>query len=96
LGGDPTGGVDVGILPVPAVTMDGHCAYRYRRRIDHAARELTYTVQRETNLLTGAGWTTNGCVEAGSAPIDAEFESVTNQLQKGDVVFGRLVVGVAD
>ncbi len=95
LGGDPTGGVDVGIQPVPDIAPDGSLLYRYRRRIDHAARELSYTVQRETNLVTGAGWTTNGCIEEGSTPIDAEFESVTNRFQKGDVVFGRLVVGIA-
>ena len=94
LGGDPTGGVDVGILPVPAVSPDGNLSYQYRRRIDHAARGLTYTVQRETNLVAGAGWTTNGCVEVGSSPIDAGFESVSNRLQKTDVVFGRLVVGI--
>ena len=93
-GGDPKNGADVGIHPALNLTPDGTPSYVFRRRIDHAARGLVYTVQSATNMVNGAAWTTNGCVETGRAPIDAEFERVTNRLLTGDAVFGRLRVGI--
>tara|TARA_R110000850_G_scaffold30727_4_gene84879 strand:+ start:987 stop:1340 length:354 start_codon:yes stop_codon:yes gene_type:complete len=91
LGGDPTNGADVAILPAVEVAQNGSITYTYRRQQDAAARGLTYTVKRATNLVD---WSTNGCVEVGSDPIDVEFESVTVWVDSGDTVFVRLEISL--
>jgi dienelactone hydrolase len=95
LGGNPTNAVDVGIHPFGRVGPDGVFQYIHRRRVDAEARGLTYTPEGTSDLLAGP-WSTNGLTEAGTAAIDAEFESVTNQLQFGDIAFGRLKIELAE
>ncbi len=81
LGGDPLLDDAADVLPKYGVNPDGndqYFDYIYRRRIDYAARGLTYTV--------GSTWSlefeqlTNATVEVGSGIIDAEFEEVTNRI----------------
>ncbi len=82
LGGNPTNNDSALVQPVSDLTDVGGTNwldYAYRRRSDHAARGLTYTVEANTNLVTGT-WSTNGVVNAGSGTVDAEFESVTNRV----------------
>ena len=69
--------------------------YVYRRRLDAAARGLTYAVQATSNLVAGA-WSTNGTQEVGAGTVDAEFESVTNRIFGADVLHGRLRVDLAE
>jgi len=95
LGGVPTDGFDSGIAPTVQLSSGGF-DYIYRRRLDAAARGLTYTVEARSNLLAGAAWSADGCVETGSGAIDASFERVTNRVDTGDTGFVRLKVGVGE
>ena len=46
--------------------------------VDPDSLGLTYTVQRDTDLvITPEGWTTSGVTDAGSVVVDSEFEEVT-------------------
>jgi hypothetical protein len=69
--------------------------YVYRRRIDAAARGLTYYVQSDTNLMAST-WSTNNTEETGAGVIDGEFESVTNRIAGGDLTLGRLKIIMED
>jgi len=53
--------------------------YSYRRRTDAAARGLDYSLELNTNLVSGV-WSTNGYAETGTAPLETGFEAVTNQV----------------
>ncbi len=53
--------------------------YAYRRRSDYEARGLVYTVQTTTNLVSN-DWNASGVVDAGSGPIVAGLDSVTNRV----------------
>jgi len=83
--------LDGEILPFGRLGPNGEFYYIYRRRVDAAVRGLNYAVQGSFNLWTGK-WITNGLVEVSSGPINAEFESVTNEVQLGDSAFGRLKI----
>jgi hypothetical protein len=76
-GGNPTNGIDIDVFPVYTIRSNVLVGVIYRRRLDYAARGLTYEVERSTNLISGV-WSTNLTLETGSVPIDGEFESVTN------------------
>jgi hypothetical protein len=80
LGGNPTNAMDVGILPFFGRTdADGTNAfeYVYRRRIDAAARGLTYFLELNPDLVAGP-WTNAGYTVVGSGIVDPDFEAVTN------------------
>lgn len=95
LGGNPL--VDDAALMLPGYALDGsYLNYVYRRRLDAAARGLTYGVLVTTDLVDGV-WI-NGTVEAGTEAIDFEFESVTNRVST-DVEaqqFMQLEVGISE
>ncbi|MEI6890697.1 MAG: Ig-like domain-containing protein [Pontiella sp.] len=81
LGGDPLSNDTADVRPEYGVNFDGSDQffdYIYRRRIDYAARGLTYTVGSTWSLVFEQ--LTNATVEVGSGIIDAEFESVTNRI----------------
>ncbi|MDF7809154.1 hypothetical protein P4E94_17035 [Pontiellaceae bacterium B12219] len=68
-------------LPGYAIQEDGstnYLNYVYRRRIDYAERGLIYTVGSGADLVFDE--LTNVTVEVNSGAINAEFESVTNQV----------------
>jgi hypothetical protein len=97
LGGDPTTDDAATILPVYAVESNV-MTYIYNRRLDAEDRGLTYTVGKDTDLVsTPEGWAANGVTEAGSGAIDLEFESVTNTVPVDvDVKFLRLQIELAE
>jgi lysophospholipase L1-like esterase len=81
LGGNPTNANDAGILPtIEIMEADGtnYFEYVYRRRLDAAARGLSYEVKNTADLTSGA-WSKD-YVEVAAGPIDSEFESVTNRI----------------
>jgi hypothetical protein len=96
LGGNPTNDMDMDLFPTVEIMPDGTLELVYRRRVDAVARDLTYTVQRATNLVPAAVWSSTGITEMGTAPIDSDFESVTNHIQSGEPVFGRLEVSLEE
>lgn len=82
LGGDPNIDDADAKLPVSGIESVGGTnwfGYVYRRRLDAAVRGLEYGVTlNDTDLVFGS-WTNIGTsAEFGTAPIDADFESVTN------------------
>ena len=80
LGGNPTNHDSGAKLPTFGTgSEDGTnwFNYVYRRRLDAAARGLTYEVLATENLVSNL-W--NGTSEFDKRPIDAEFESVTNRV----------------
>ncbi|QHI70350.1 hypothetical protein [Tichowtungia aerotolerans] len=86
LGGNPTNSDASAILPVYSVTNQNGTnwlEYVYFRRLDAADRGINYTVEKNSNLLSVESWSTNGIAET-SAPVDAEFESVTNRVSTGE------------
>ncbi len=85
-GGNPTTNDAASVLPVSDMTESGGTnwlEYVYRRRTDYEARGLAYTVEANTNLVTGT-WSTNGVVDAGTGTIDAAFDAVTNRVSTED------------
>ena len=82
LGGNPNVDDADAKLPVSGIENVGGTnwfGYVYRRRLDAAARDLEYgVILNNTDLVFGT-WTNIGTsAEYDTAPIDAEFESVTN------------------
>ena len=78
LGGNPT--VDDAAAILPTFGTEGSwLEYVYRRRTDHAALGLNYTVEATTNLVSNH-WNTSGVLDAGSGSIDPEMDSVTNRV----------------
>jgi len=75
MGGNPTNAGVNGPKPTHRLSGD-QIEYIYLRRND---TNLSYSVVVGTNLVTGA-WSTNGVLEVGSATVDADFDSVTNQV----------------
>ena len=68
-------------MPQSSVSADGGTNwmyYIYNRRLNAAARGLTYDVVAGTDLVFGN--ITNATEEVGSSAIDADFESVTNRI----------------
>lgn len=82
LGGNPTINDAVTVMPVFDVSGAGSSKvveYTYRRRRDAAARGLTYGLNVSSNLLVD--WMSVGdAYETGTAIIDPDFESVTNEV----------------
>jgi hypothetical protein len=81
LGGNPNINDATTKLPIAAIDEQGGTNwlnYIYRRRLDAAARGLTYDVPAADDLISGV-WTTD-TEEAGSMTINADFESVTNRV----------------
>ncbi len=87
LGGNPTNRVRS--TNAQRVQSGDGMEYVYRRRRNAAALGLKYTPEVRSNLTVGA-WSTNGISETGSASVDTEFDSVTNQVDVGDSGFVRL------
>ncbi len=78
LGGNPTHDDAVAYLPTYGFTVDW-ATYVYNRRRDAAARGLAYGLNWSEDLL--GAWTYIGTSnETGSVAIDADFESVTNEI----------------
>ena len=80
--------------PVPGTNT---MAYIYNRRLDAAALKLSYALTVTTDDLKMAAWTSLpvGSLETGSAPIDAFFESVTNEIPT-DTPFGFVNLEVTE
>jgi arylsulfatase A-like enzyme len=82
LGGNPRSGVDAGVFPAwsNGGTQGGQwLEHVYSRRRDAAVRGLSYQVEH-TNDLSVPGWSTQGVTETRVAPVDTEFEAVTNRI----------------
>lgn len=79
LGGNPEIDDAADILPVSYMDAASNLfAYVYSRRLGADILGLTYTVERDTDLVaTPEGWTTNGVTEASAVIISPEFEAVT-------------------
>ncbi|RKX35103.1 MAG: hypothetical protein DRP64_19545, partial [Verrucomicrobia bacterium] len=82
LGGNPTNSDAASIKPTFSGPVGvGTMEYVYSRRLDDTDRGLTYGLTVTTNDLTLNNWTPVGTgLETGSGPIDADFESVTNEI----------------
>ncbi|RKX41974.1 MAG: hypothetical protein DRP64_10555, partial [Verrucomicrobia bacterium] len=100
LGGDPL--VDDAAIFLPtssgAVEVGGtnYLNYVYRRRVDALQRGLVYGVNFKFNLVTDP-WTDGGSsFETSAGPIDAFFESVTNEIPTVHSPEGFIVLKVAD
>jgi len=78
LGGVPTNGNDIGILPVYG-SEGSSFQYIYRRRRDAAARGLSYALELTDNLVSN-NWSSSGYAETGTNAIDTDFEAVTNSI----------------
>ena len=80
LRGNPTNPADTGTFRFGTAPVGGtdFFDYVYARR-----NGLTYTLQLTTNLVTGP-WVTNGYTELPAAPLDADFETVTNRIDTSD------------
>jgi hypothetical protein len=80
LGGNPTHDDAAAILPMSGIANDAGTnwmEYVYRRREDHVARGLVYTVEISTNLVSNV-WNTNGIVFLGASVPESGIEIVTN------------------
>jgi len=77
-GGNPTNHDASTVLPDFGIDGD-RVDIVYRRRIDHAALGVLYTVEATTNLVSN-DWSTNGIMQVGTALIDATFDAVTNRV----------------
>jgi hypothetical protein len=97
LRGDPTNGTDAAtILPTFGTSDLGGTngfEYVYRRRLDRAARGLTYTLYA-TPDLTNLGWTNAGYYTESAGAIDADFESVTNRVTSPSALFTELQIEI--
>lgn len=94
VGGNPTSAVETaGVFPMIGNTDSSVFEYIHRCRTDRDARGLNYSVERTTNLVSGA-WTTNGVSIAGTAQAEVGFETVTNTISTSaeDEQFIRLKV----
>lgn len=86
MGGDPGDGNDTG-YPQRWIQVDGEMVFIHPRRI---GSELTYLVETSTNLVSN-GWTNSGYAVSGIGAIDADFESITNDVStSGSQGFVRL------
>ncbi len=96
LGGNPVNGARAAnALPGFRPAGTNGIEYVYQRRRNAAAHKLNYTVER-CNGLSAASWNTNGCTETGSAPVNSDFESVTNRItgSTNNAGFVRLQISV--
>lgn len=79
LGSNP-GAVDASAVLPSAVFQNDELIYVYKRRLDAAARGLSYGVILRENLVSGS-WTNIGTTaETGSAAVNSDFETVTNSI----------------
>ncbi len=94
LGGNPTNSDASVILPAASL-VDGGATLEmvYLRRLDAADRGLTYTVEKNGDLLADGVWSSDGITETSGA-VDANFESVTNRISTAtaDAQFMKLSV----
>ncbi len=77
LGGVPTSADAAGVLPTSSLE-DNWMLYVYNRRLDAAARQLSYSVVSGADLTSAE--MTNATEEVGFSAINADFEAVTNRL----------------
>ncbi|VGO18616.1 hypothetical protein [Pontiella sulfatireligans] len=97
LGGDPKADVDAALMPTYSNQAEGGTnwmVYVYRRRLDAAARGLSYYLELNDELVEGT-WTNSGYeADIGSFAIDASFETVTNRVstESLDAQFIRLQI----
>lgn len=96
LGGNPSTNDVASVLPVSSLvdaTGTNWLEYVYNRRRDAAARGLSYDMILSEDLVAGS-WTNIGqSAETGSAPVDDDFETVTNRIvTDGSVKFATLEV----
>ena len=71
---------DYAIGEVPTFGIDGDVfRYIYNRRLDAAARGLSYELQLSDNLVSNV-WNSSGYIPSAPIAIDAEFEAVTNSI----------------
>lgn len=83
LGGIPNTDDAASVLPeFTMVDVDGTnwIEYVYNRRLDAGARGLAYDVILSADLTAGSWSNIGQTAEFGSAPIDEDFESVTNRI----------------
>jgi len=83
LGGDPNVDDAAAKLPVYGMVEDSGTnwlEYVYTRRLDAAARGLDYGIILNTDLVSGTWSNIGTSAETGSVAIDADFETVTNQI----------------
>jgi GH35 family endo-1,4-beta-xylanase len=81
-GGDPTNGLDVGHAQSFYGVEDGgsnYVEYVYAKRLDAAERGLTYTLELNTNLVSGI-WANTGYTVTGSNTVDSAFQTITNRV----------------
>jgi hypothetical protein len=83
LGGDPNVNDASAVLPASSMVAQSGTnwlEYIYNRRLDAAARGLDYDMILSEDLVAGS-WTNIGqSAESGSAPVDDDFETVTNRI----------------
>ena len=83
LGGDPNVDDASEKLPVSGMVEDSGTnwlEYVYNRRLDAAERNLDYGIILNTDLVSGTWSNIGTSAETGSAAVDADFETVTNQI----------------
>jgi hypothetical protein len=91
IGGNPTNAADSGTgfphLMKPNATS-GSILFVYPRRNDASGRDLVYSLQFSTNITASVPVWTNGTYqETGTAPLDSEFDAVTNQIPTDQMDF---------
>jgi hypothetical protein len=94
VGGDPSDAGDTGFFFYPSLKNDGgvdYFEYVYARRKDDDERGLAYSLE-QTDSLIGESWSTNGVQAVGAGELNAEFDSVTNQVPSAEETFLRLRV----
>ena len=95
LGGDPTIDDAAAMLPTSIFPDASTWEYVYRRRLDAAARDLTYGLKLKINSLLGAWDYVGTDYETTSVVIDANFESVTNTIPITGIDAGFVTLEVA-
>ena len=78
LGGNPNIDGDIGTLPEMNTAVDG-IDFVYKRRHGAAGLGLSYRIET-TPSLHSIPWGSSDLVETDVAPIDTEFEAVTNRV----------------
>ena len=78
------------MLPIFGLAQDGDWFYHvHNERTDDST--LTYTVQLNTNLVSGT-WTTDGVEKTGESGIVNDFKTVTNRTDIGTAEFMKLKI----
>lgn len=97
-GGSPVDVADRGgVLRAERVSDAGstNCSVVYARRMDYSQRELFYTLEQCTNLISG-GWMPVSSLSEDTGVLGRGFEWVTNRLGENDAATGffRVRVGL--